>query len=154
MVVSPHYEQVISPRRPTLKKEQAMDPLQRQTFQTMREIPVGEHLDLSETELDALPFGAIRLDAEGRVRSYNMAESELARRPKADVVGKLFFEEVAPCTNVHAFKGVLDALTQAGGGSEYLDFRFEFPWGSADVRIRIIVFDASERLILVTRIQS
>ena len=129
-----------------------MDPLQRRIFKTMGEIPIGEHLDLSESELDALPFGAIHLDASGRVRSYNLAESELARRPKADVVGKLFFEEVAPCTNVHAFKGVLDALTQAGSGTEHLDFRFEFPWGSAEVRIRLMVFDVSDRLILVTRI--
>lgn len=128
-----------------------MDPLMRRIFQTTREIPTDVHFDLSEAELDALPFGVIHLDSEGRVRGYNKAESELAHRSKSEVLGKLFFEEVAPCTNVRAFKGVLDALTQAGGGSEYLDYRFEFPWGSVEVRIRLMVLSPEERLILVTR---
>jgi photoactive yellow protein len=117
----------------------------------MWEIPTGARLDLSEAELDTLPFGVIHLDAEGRILGYNSAESELSKRPKAEVLGKLFFEEVAPCTNVRAFKGVLEALTQAGKGSEFLDFQFQFPWGVVAVRIRLMVFGASDRLILVTR---
>lgn len=129
-----------------------MDPLQRRIFQTMWEIPIGERLELSKAELEALPFGAIHLDSAGRILDYNRAESELARRSKTDVIGKLFFEEVAPCANVQAFKGVLDALALKGSGAEHLDFRFQFPWGFADVRIRLMVFNAAERLILVTRL--
>lgn len=128
-----------------------MDPLKRRIYQTMWEIPTGERLDLNEAALDALPFGVIHLDGEGRVRGYNMAESAISHRPKAEVLGKLFFEEVAPCTNVRTFKGVLDDLTRTGEGSEFLDFHFKFPWGSAEVRVRLMVLSASERLILVTR---
>ncbi|MEO1369682.1 MAG: PAS domain-containing protein, partial [Acidobacteriota bacterium] len=55
---------------------------------------------LSENELDGLPFGAIRLDADGAVVLYNAAESAISGRRKEDVIGRNFFTEVAPCTNV------------------------------------------------------
>jgi len=60
---------------------------------------------LSEQELDQLPFGAIRLDRDGTILSYNQAEADLSGRKKENVVGKSFFAEVAPCTNVKEFAG-------------------------------------------------
>ena len=53
---------------------------------------------LSETELDALPFGVICLDPDGKVLRYNLAESRLARLDRAQVLGKNFFRRIAPCT--------------------------------------------------------
>ena len=58
---------------------------------------------LGESDLDRLPFGAIRLDQEGKILSYNRTEAELAGRRKESVLGKNFFTEVAPCTNVREF---------------------------------------------------
>ena len=60
---------------------------------------------LSPEELDRLPFGAIRLDAQGNILAYNRAESALSGRVKESVLGKSFFTEVAPCTNVQSFGG-------------------------------------------------
>lgn len=60
---------------------------------------------LGETELDRLPFGAIRLDRDGKILSYNRTEAELSGRRKESVLGKSFFTEVAPCTNVQEFAG-------------------------------------------------
>jgi photoactive yellow protein len=60
---------------------------------------------LTESELDALPVGMVQLDAQGRVLKYNRTESELARMAAADVVGRGFFDEVAPCTRVREFHG-------------------------------------------------
>jgi photoactive yellow protein len=59
----------------------------------------------NEQQLDQLPFGAIRLDREGKILSFNQAESNLSGRKKKNVVGKSFFDEVAPCTNVQEFAG-------------------------------------------------
>lgn len=56
-------------------------------------------------QLDALPFGAIQLDAEGRVKSYNLFEEKLANLSRDRVIGKHFFTEVAPCTDVKEFHG-------------------------------------------------
>jgi photoactive yellow protein len=60
---------------------------------------------LGENELDRLPFGAIRLDRDGTILSYNRTEAELSGRRKESVLGKSFFTEVAPCTNVQEFAG-------------------------------------------------
>jgi photoactive yellow protein len=59
----------------------------------------------SEQQLDILPFGAIRLDREGKILSYNQAEANLSGRKKENVLGKNFFREVAPCTDVQDFAG-------------------------------------------------
>ena len=65
-----------------------------------------EHIQsLGERDLDQLPFGAIRLDADGTILSYNRAEESLAGRKREKVIGKNFFTEVAPCTNVQEFAG-------------------------------------------------
>ena len=60
---------------------------------------------LSYEDLDRLPFGAIRLDAQGNILAYNRAESALSGRAKESVLGRNFFTEVAPCTNVQSFAG-------------------------------------------------
>ncbi len=59
----------------------------------------------SELELDQLPFGAIRLDREGTILSFNQAEVDLSGRKKENVLGRNFFTQVAPCTNVQEFAG-------------------------------------------------
>jgi photoactive yellow protein len=60
---------------------------------------------LGERELDQLPFGAIRLDRNGTILAFNQTEVRLTGRRKASVLGKNFFTEVAPCTNVQEFAG-------------------------------------------------
>jgi photoactive yellow protein len=59
----------------------------------------------SEQELDGLPFGAIQLDAKGKILKYTDYESKLAGIAKVQAIGKQFFTEVAPCTNVKGFHG-------------------------------------------------
>jgi photoactive yellow protein len=60
---------------------------------------------LGEHELDLLPFGAIRLDKEGAILAYNRTEADLSGRRRENVLGKNFFTDVAPCTNVQEFAG-------------------------------------------------
>lgn len=60
---------------------------------------------LTSQELDALPHGAIQLDPAGKVLKFNAYESRLANMKVEDVVGKNFFTQVAPCTNVKEFHG-------------------------------------------------
>ncbi len=59
-----------------------------------------DELALADAEqLDALPFGVVRMDLHGVVVNYNRSESELSGLPPARVIGREFFEQVAPCTN-------------------------------------------------------
>lgn len=76
---------------------------------------------------DTLPFGLVQLDEADRIVVYNRAEAELTGCRPDDVLGKRFFDEVAPCTNVTAFRGVLRALRAAGApGLRRLRFAFRF----------------------------
>jgi len=45
---------------------------------------------LSEQEIDRLPFGVIRLDAEGTVKLYSATEAQLSGYP-GDPLGHNFF---------------------------------------------------------------
>jgi photoactive yellow protein len=106
--------------------------------------------NLTADEFDSLPFGAIKLDAEGKVTGYNAVEASLARRSQQGTVGRRFFEDIAPCTNVAGFRGKLDALIEQGRGTESFDFRFLFAWGTRDVRIRLMVLQDGSRWVFVT----
>lgn len=60
---------------------------------------------LGDEQLDALPFGVIQLDGQGTIRKYNAAESRFSGRAPERVMGRDFFRDVAPCTNLPAFRG-------------------------------------------------
>lgn len=54
--------------------------------------------NLTEEELDAIPYGIIQLDAGGFVRSYNRAEAaNVGGIPRP--IGRHFFREVCPSSN-------------------------------------------------------
>ncbi|AMM18658.1 phosphonate transporter (plasmid) [Burkholderia sp. PAMC 28687] len=55
--------------------------------------------EATEAELDALPFGVIAFTSDSIVTSFNQAESKAAGLSASRVVGKHFFQEVAPCMN-------------------------------------------------------
>ena len=63
---------------------------------------------MSPGEIDKLAFGAIELDKTGTILKYNSAEGAITGRNPADVIGKNFFRDVAPCTSKASFKGVFD----------------------------------------------
>jgi photoactive yellow protein len=105
---------------------------------------------LSADQFDDLPFGAIELDAHDVVVAYNRAEATLARRDPKQTIGKNFFTEVAPCTNVEAFRGRLHSLAKVGGGTDVFDYNFLFPWGERKVRIRLLVTPSGARRVFVT----
>lgn len=87
-------------------------------------------------QLDRLPFGSIRLTPDGTILAYNAAEEALSGRRRADVVGRNFFRDVAPCTGVAAFEGEVAKLRQgSGGGRTTLAFVFQFPGGEVMVTI-------------------
>ncbi|HEX8430267.1 MAG TPA: PAS domain-containing protein, partial [Longimicrobium sp.] len=67
--------------------------------------PIENVHGLDADALDALPWGTVVLDADGRVVEYNAAEERLAGVSRRDVLGRHFFTEVAPCTSVAKFGG-------------------------------------------------
>ena len=92
---------------------------------------------LSENELNALPFGAIKLDREGVIQAFNAYESRLTGRAADRVLGRNFFTEVAPCTNVQAFAGKFREGVQRGDLHEVFPYRFDFEMAPRDVTVTL-----------------
>ena len=99
---------------------------------------------MSEGELDALPFGAIRLDKTGKILSYNMAESRLTGRDPKRVIGRNFFTDVAPCTNVQAFAGRFREGVAKGDMHIIFPYRFDFEMAPRDVTVTLFYSKATE----------
>ncbi|HET8798033.1 MAG TPA: photoactive yellow protein, partial [Thermoanaerobaculia bacterium] len=102
---------------------------------TLRDL---EKIDrMSEAELDELPFGAIRLDRNGVILSYNMTESKLTGRRRERVIGRNFFTEVAPCTNVQSFAGRFREGVAKGELHAIFPYRFDFEMAPRDVTVTL-----------------
>ena len=54
---------------------------------------------VADEAVDALPFGVVGMDGDGRVCVYSVYESEQANLSRGEVIGRNFFEQVAPCMN-------------------------------------------------------
>ena len=93
---------------------------------------------LSPEQLDALPFGVIQLDEAGVVVGYNRAESALSGRDPAEVLGRNFFTEVAPCTSVKAFQSRFRSVLSAERPLEAFSFSFHFPKRVTEVEIAFV----------------
>lgn len=124
-----------------------------QKIEVTAEALAAELGTLTAEQLDALPFGAIQLDEGGTIISYNRTEEAISGRKAAEVVGKNFFREVAPCTRVRRFYGAFQSGVERGQLNEVFDFTFRFPQGAREVRIRMIL-NKSAVWIFVTPIGS
>lgn len=85
-----------------------------------------ELAQMTREQLDALPYGVIELAADGTILSYNAGEAEISGRQPERVIGRNFFTEVAPCTDVREFHGrFLDLIEHRAVNHEF-DFLFTF----------------------------
>jgi photoactive yellow protein len=108
-------------------------------------IDFGAVARLSADQIDGLPYGLITLDALGRVVAYNDTESRLVGIPKEDVIGKNFFQEVAPCTRLREFEGRFRELVADPEqlGVQSFDFVFRFP--NALQKVSVLIVPARRR---------
>jgi photoactive yellow protein len=93
---------------------------------------------ISDADLDSLPYGVIQLDAEGAVLRYNAREESLSGLSRQKVVGKNFFKQVAPCTDMQEFYGRFSAGVAAG--ELHCTFRFHFPFKKNPRDVTITLF--------------
>jgi photoactive yellow protein len=92
---------------------------------------------MNEKELDALPQGVIQLDQQGKVLRYNEFEARLAGLTKERVIGKNFFKEVAPCTDVQEFYGRFREGVAARKLHSKFRYHFSFARNPIDVTITL-----------------
>ncbi|QJW85488.1 photoactive yellow protein [Ramlibacter terrae] len=92
---------------------------------------------LSDRQIDQLAFGAVQLDASGRVLKYNAAEASITGRTAASVIGANFFRDVAPCTNSPTFKGLFDAGVASGDLNTMFEYVFDYKMAPTKVKIHM-----------------
>jgi len=98
---------------------------------------------LAAPELDGLPFGTIQLDRDGRVLAYNRYEADLTGRDPKNVIGRNFFSEVAPCTNVRAFAGRFREGVARAELHEVFPYRFDFEMAPREVTVTLFYSKAT-----------
>jgi len=110
--------------------------------------------DLGAVDIDELPFGAICIDHDGTIVSYNQYEARLAHLDAARVIGKNFFRDIAPCTAVKAFEGRMhEFITSTERVSITFDYFFSFQHDAVDVAITFVKLTDDQILIAVERVE-
>ena len=92
---------------------------------------------MDASQLNKLAFGAVELDASGRILKYNAVEGAITGRDPKAVVGKNFFTEVAPCTNRPEFKGVFDAGVRDNNLNTLFEYVFDHQMKPTKVKIHM-----------------
>ncbi len=115
--------------------------------------PTQSLYEMTAGEYDALPFGLLELDRDGTVVKYNAAEEVLSGCRRDDVLGRKFFTEVAPCTRVQEFEGVLQEMLARGEDARHaFDFVFKFAGGDRFVHV-VLCYEASrERALILVQV--
>ena len=92
---------------------------------------------MSDDKLNDIAFGAIQLDASGKIIQYNAAEGDITGRDPGAVVGKNFFNEVAPCTNSPEFKGRFDEGIKSGNLNTMFEYVFDYEMQPTKVKVHM-----------------
>ena len=94
--------------------------------------------DMTTAELDALPMGIIQLDEHGKILHFNNYEAELSKLSKDSVLGRNFFREVAPCTDVQEFHGRFKQ--GVAEKSLHVKFRYHFAFKQDPRNVLVTLF--------------
>ncbi len=103
---------------------------------------------LPDEDRNRLPFGVVKLDTQGKILAYNMAEAEISGVRVQDVIGKNFFLDVAVCTQRPEFYGKFrDAMDNDRVLNLIFDYEFQNALYSAvhePVKVRVHMFSSYE----------
>lgn len=101
---------------------------------------------MSPAMLDALPFGVIVMHVDGTVTHYNLKESECCGLAPSRVVGRIFFTEIAPCTNNFI---VADRMRNEDELDATVDYVFSVKMKPTPVTLRMLRSRSCELMYLL-----
>lgn len=103
---------------------------------------------MSADALDELPFGVVRMRADGEVVAYNALESKLAGLSKERVLTRNFFSDVAPCTNNYL---VAERFMNEPELDATLDYVFTLRMKPTAVKLRLLRSAAAVHMYLLVK---
>jgi photoactive yellow protein len=92
---------------------------------------------LDTEALDALPFGVIRLNAQGEVDYFSRTEAAQSGYRLDRAHGQRFFSAMAPCLGTPALMGRIERAQRAGTLDISLDHIGDFSDAQRAMRVRI-----------------
>lgn len=103
---------------------------------------------------DRMPFGIIELDLSGIIVAYNMGEAKISGRNPKDMIGRHFFDDIAPCTKTPDFYGRFKAGVEKGSLNARFDYIFAHQMDPITVRVTMITsqLDDQTRVLVLIRI--
>lgn len=108
----------------------------------MEIIPFGSQdldniLNREPQRAEYLPFGAVMLDRNGKIVKYNKAEGLIANRTPDEMIGKDFFNDVAPCAKGKRFHGEFLKFHRTGQLNVMFDYKFAYKGADVGVKIHL-----------------
>ncbi len=91
---------------------------------------------LSQHELDSLPFGVILLDREGTIMFYSQTEARKSGYDKIPIGENLF--EISPCMARNDFRGRIKSAMDAGPVDLEFGWAGDFADPDRDLRLRVV----------------
>lgn len=115
-------------------------------------VPVEDLLSLDHSASSRLPLGFITVDDDGMIVGFNAFETSYSGFREAEVLGRSFFHDVAPCTSVKEFEGRFRRMVQENV-AEVARFRyvFRFKGGERLVQVSMTWVPAERRGIIIVR---
>jgi photoactive yellow protein len=108
---------------------------------------------MNPTDIDKLAFGAVQVDMTGKILMYNAAEGDITGRKPEDVIGKNFFDEVAPCTKSPDFYGRFTAGESDPNFSTMFEYTFDYQMKPTKVKVHMKKgFDGNSVWIFIKRV--
>ncbi|AMD00564.1 MULTISPECIES: photoactive yellow protein [Halomonas] len=92
---------------------------------------------MDDKKLDSLAFGAIQLDASGKIMQYNAAEGSITGRDPKSVIGKNFFTDVAPCTQSKEFQGRFKEGVKNNDLNTMFEYIFDYKMKPTKVKVHM-----------------
>jgi photoactive yellow protein len=93
---------------------------------------------LNEQNIEKLPYGVVKLDDDGNIELYNQYNYEhFADFQGKSVIGKNYFEEVAPCSNNFIFSGRFKRGVENDFLNSVFDYCFTYKMMPTNVRIHL-----------------
>jgi photoactive yellow protein len=104
-------------------------------------------------DIDKLAFGAVQVDMKGAILMYNAAEGDITGRDPKQVIGKNFFDDVAPCTKSPEFYGKFTAGEGDPNFSTVFEYTFDYNMQPTKVKVHMKKgFDGNSVWIFIKRV--
>jgi photoactive yellow protein len=94
--------------------------------------------NLTAEQADKLPYGVVKLDDQGNIEIYNQYNTDhFADFGNKSVIGKNYFNEVAPCSNNFIFSGRFHRGVENDFLDNVFDYCFTYKMMPTDVRVHL-----------------